>query len=129
MTLRILPILLFTVPAVGLAQVSVSYSASGQTGQPIQISAPASTGLDQGIYVVPDTRNLRIAFSTSAPAGVKWFTFSNMGGAYAQELAPAGTDASSSWITPAAGDMGYIVEADGRSYYLWLVDYSLHPFK
>lgn len=129
MTVRILPIFLLAVPALVQAQVSVGYTSSGQTGQPIQISAPASTGLDQGIYVVPDTRNLRISYSTSAPSAVKWYSFSNMGGAYATELNPSGSDASSSWISPASGDMGYIVEADGRSHYLWLVDCSMHPFK
>lgn len=130
MTIRLLPILIFcqAVPALALAQVSVSYTSSGQSGQPIQISAPAGTGLDQGIFVVPDTRNLRIAFNTTAPSAVKWYSFSNMGGAYATELTASGTDSSSSWISPAPGDMGYVIETDGRSYYLWLVDYSRQPF-
>ena len=130
MTVRFLPILLLcqVVPTIALAQVSVSYTTPRPSGEPIQVSAPASAGLDLGIYIVPDTENLRISFSSSAASDIKWYSFSNLGAAYAGELTPAGSDGSSSWITPAPGDMGYVIEEGGRNHYLWLVDYSRHPF-
>lgn len=110
------------------AQISVEYSSSTQPLQPIRVSAPANTGLDAGIYVVPDIRGLRISYSTSTPSAVKWFSFSSMGAAYASELPASGSDGGTSWILPSAGDMGYVLEEGGRSHYLWLVDYSQHPF-
>lgn len=110
------------------AQISVEFATSAQTCQPIHISAPANTGLDQGIYVVPDLTDLRIRYATSMPSAVKWYTFSSMGAAYAEELTPAGVDSGSSWIIPASGDLGYVVEDGGRSHYIWLIDYSAHRF-
>lgn len=130
MNVRSLTIILLcqTVATTALAQISVSYSSQGHSELPIHVAAPAGTGLDQGIYVVPDTGGLRISCSSSTPSAVRWYSFSNMGAAYAQALSPGGTDGTSSWITPSAGDMGYVVEDGGRSYYLWLVDYSRHQF-
>lgn len=94
--------------------------------QPVAVPAEASTGLDAGIFVLPATQGVTISYTANtASADVKWYRFSNLGGAYAEELAVVRNGAKAS-IEAQHSDMGYIVEEGSRRTCFWVVDYSAH---
>lgn len=99
-----------------LAPAAVTFT--GAAADAVVITPTASTGLE-AVYVLPSTDGVTMEF-TGASASARWSVFSNMGGAYAQE---AGTGTS---LPCRSGDMGYIVEDNGRQTCFWVVDYSTH---
>ena len=98
----------------------------GYSLQPVMVSAESSSGLE-AIYVVPGGQpSARIVYEASSQQ-VRWYRFSNLGGAYAEEVA---TDHSGNrWSIPVAGtDMGYIIEDGSTRHCYWVVDYQAHRF-
>lgn len=93
----------------------------------VSVAPEAASGLE-GIYVLENTAGVRAVYHTSAPSAVKWYRFSNLGGAYAEEIASAAGEGGS-YITLGSGDFGYIIEADGRQHCFWVTDYSGHEFR
>lgn len=114
------------------AGVTLSYSGTTASAHPIHLDAPASTGINGGIYVVPDVNGLRITHTSSASpstGGTKWLRYSTLGAAYAEEITPSGHDAGTSWLDSPRGDMGYVIESQGEApVYIWVTDYSAHTF-
>lgn len=111
------------------ADVTLAYINTSVSENTIHLDAPASAGLNGGIYVTPSVTGLRVSCTSANPERVKWSRFSALGAAYAEEIQPSGHDASSSWLDSPKGDMGYVIEADGQpTLYIWLADYSAHPF-
>lgn len=100
---------------------------SGVTQTPIRIDADASTGLE-GIYVLPTTIGVTMSYTAKSAADVHWYRFSNLGAAYAEEIA---SSRSGSTVTTQAqsGDMGYIIEEGSTRIYYWVVDYSAHQLE
>ncbi len=96
-------------------------SFEGTSKNVITITPEASTGLES-VYVLYEAASVKASYPS---ASARWYRFSNLGGAYAEEV-QAMTQGASSVITLSPGDMGYIVEADGRQHCYWLVDYSQH---
>lgn len=94
---------------------------SGAADKAVRIDAAASTGLE-AIYVLPATQGVTMEFEGASPQA-RWSAFSAMGGAYAEEI---GTGTSA---TCRPGDMGYIVEDNGRQHCFWVVDYSQHELQ
>lgn len=89
----------------------------------IPIEPPAATGLDQ-LYVCYDTNNSTVKFPTLNPQ-TKWYRYSNLGGAYAEEITEGigYYDGFSTLVNPPV-DTGYIIEdGDARSYF-WIVGYK-----
>ncbi len=85
----------------------------------------SNTGLDN-IYVAYSTGGLTMVYNAqSASSAVKWYRFSSLGGAYAEEVVPT---RSGSRVTLSAdqGDMGYIIEEGSERHCYWLIDYSKH---
>lgn len=100
-------------------------SFGGASHQPVRVSVPASTGLD-AVFVAYTTDGLTISYTTSsAGSQVKWSKYSNLGGAYAQELIPTKNGSTYS-ISAESGDMGYLIEEGTSHYYFWLTDYAAH---
>lgn len=99
-----------------LAPAAVNFT--GAAADAVIITPAASTGLE-AVYVLPSTDGVTMEFA-GASASARWSVFSNMGGAYAQE---AGIGTS---LPCRSGDMGYIVEDNGRQTCFWVVDYSAH---
>lgn len=99
-----------------LASAAVNFT--GAAADAVIITPAASTGLE-AVYVLPSTDGVIMEFA-GASASARWSVFSNMGGAYAQE---AGIGTS---LPCRSGDMGYIVEDNGRQTCFWVVDYSAH---
>ncbi len=95
---------------------------SGST-LPVLTETPAvSSGLD-AVYVAPTVEGLSVTYTGEGASEARWSRFSSMGGAFAEEVATGPV------LERPEGDMGYIVEAGGRSYMFWLVDYSRHPLE
>lgn len=93
----------------------------------VSVAPEASSGLE-GIYVVENASGVRAVYPTSTPQSVRWYRFSNLGGAYAEEIAGSTGDGGS-YITLGAGDYGYIVEHEGRNHCFWVTDYAGHTFR
>lgn len=111
------------------AGVTLSYVNAPTSESAIRIDAPASSGLNGGIYVAPSVTGLRISCTGTRPASIKWQRYSTLGAAYAQDIQPSGHDATSSWLDSPRGDTGYVITADGQPpIYIWITDYSAHPF-
>lgn len=111
------------------ADISLSYVGTPASDPAIHVDTPASAGLNGGIYVVPSVAGLRITCTSNASENVKWQRFSSLGAAYADDVAPSGHDATSSWLDSPQGDMGYAIQSDRQpTIYIWLVDYSTHTF-
>ena len=111
------------------ADISLSYVGTPASDPAIHVDTPASAGLNGGIYVVPSVAGLRITCTSNASENVKWQRFSSLGAAYAEDVAPSGHDATSSWLDSPQGDMGYAIQSDRQpTIYIWLVDYSTHTF-
>lgn len=94
---------------------------SGLSNTSIEIAAEASTGL-AAIYVLPTTSGV-VMTDNSLSADAKWYAFSSLGGAYAEELGTGSSQACRQ------GDMGYIAEDRGRQICYWIVDYSTHQLR
>jgi gliding motility-associated-like protein len=122
----------FAVIATTLLAVASSANAAlnftGNTLDVIKISPDASTGLAE-LYVIDNTSGVTASYrATSATATVQWYRFSNLGGAYAEEITSVTRDGATSSIKLQSGDMGYIVEENGRQYCYWVVNYADHQF-
>lgn len=86
-----------------------------------------NTGLDK-IYVCYDMTNVDIIYETSTPSSVKIYRFSNLGGAYSEDVKNVEYESSRLRINNAAGNCGYIVEDGDKRYYYWIVDYLPYRF-
>ena len=94
---------------------------NGLSDKAVRVEVAASTGLE-AVYVLPSTQGVTMEFE-GASTQAKWSAFSAMGGAYAEEM---GTGSS---VPCRQGDMGYIVEDNGRQTCFWVIDYSLHQLQ
>lgn len=97
---------------------------SGNSTEVITVSPEASTGLE-AIYVIDGTAGVHASFAFSGATAPTWQRYSSMGGAYAEPVMAEVSGGISS-IVLSDGDMGYIVESEGRQHCFWVVDYSAH---
>ena len=97
---------------------------SGNPLPVIEIEADATSGLER-IYVLHTKEGVKVSFVAGNGGVPQWKRFSAMGAAYAEPVA-AVVDGPKATITLEAGDMGYLVEADGRQHCFWITDYSRH---
>ncbi len=96
---------------------------SGNAKPAVEITPETSSGLET-VYVLESTAGITASYPYTGSAPT-WRRFSNMGGAYAEDVAATNAGGVST-ITLSAGDMGYIVEHDGRQHCYWVADYSAH---
>lgn len=94
----------------------------------LEYDADKSTGLDK-IYVAYDLTNATINYRSDNPYTVKWFRYSNLGGAFAEELSTIEVENGSSILKNPKGDYGYIIEDNDTRYYFWLVEYKDKRFQ
>jgi len=92
----------------------------------VEIKPEASSGLE-AVYVLPgDDASVRIVYTASTQQ-VRWYRFSSLGGAYAEEISAEREE--NHWSVPFGHeDMGYIVEDGTERHCFWVVDYSRHRF-
>lgn len=94
---------------------------------PVNVTPEKASGLDQ-LVVIESGRGLMVFFEEkglkSAP---QWQRFGRMGGGFAEPVAATWDGVSTSVLNNPEGNMGYIVKADDKTYYFWIVDYSTFP--
>lgn len=95
---------------------------SGNSIRVLSVEPEVSTGLEK-IYVAYNLQGVSASYESVTP--VKWLRFSNLGGAFAEEV-PGIVHDGDRWVLPAVDpDMGYIVEtSDGRRHCFWIVGYA-----
>ncbi len=99
---------------------------TGLSHAAVEIRPEVSSGLEAVYVLSGDDASARIVY-TASTGQVRWYRFSTLGGAYAEEI-EAERDGSR-WSVPFAGeDMGYIVEDGTSRHCYWVVDYSRHRF-
>lgn len=109
---------------VAYANAFAQVSFSGNSLPIINVQPERSTGLDM-IYVLNTTEGVSVSYTSRlGVAGVKWLSFQESGGGYAQEVTDVIYDGSVSTLKNIVGNSGYIIEDGSERYYFWLVDYS-----
>lgn len=97
----------------------------GAVSAPVEIVPAASTGLEK-VIVVDGLAGVKIVYAADA-SPVKWYRFSNLGGAYAEEISGVQrTDNIYTYSPASADDMGYLIEDGTRRYCFWVVNYANH---
>lgn len=90
---------------------------------------PTTTSGLQNVIVVEDASTAVLSYdagSSAAAASARWYRFSALGGGYAEPVNTATANGSITSIQLSRGDMGYIVETNGRQFPYWVVDYATH---
>lgn len=100
-------------------------SFSGNSRDVIALQPQSSTGLNN-IYVLYDTNGVSINYKASSSERVTWYRFSNLGGAYAEQIVNVIYSNGIYALPNVEGDMGYIVEDGTKRTYFWVVDYASH---
>ncbi len=118
------PLKLFPLAITAIPAYCAALDFEGAATRPVEITTEASTGLD-AVYVLRDGAGIRLSHTSASPASVRWYRFSRLGGAYAEELTPA-VSATKSSVPLDGQDMGYIIEENGRRKCYWIIDYSAH---
>lgn len=95
----------------------------------IHLDAAAASGLNGGIYVLPDAAGQRLSVSLQPGQSAHWEMFDRRGAAYAEAVTPVAQSATESTVVLPAGDCGVTVEVGGAVTYLWIVDYATHPLR
>lgn len=104
---------------------SASLKFSGTASSVITETPESSTGLNN-IYVIDGTDGVTASYTSQSSANtVKWYRFSNLGGAYAEQVSVTNDGATTS-LQLGPDDMGYIIEDGSRRYYYWIVNYANH---
>ena len=96
----------------------------GNSREIITITPPTSTGLNN-IYVLNSTAGVSISY-TATNGTINWYRYSNLGGAYAEQITDIIQSGSTYTLSNVTGDMGYIIEDGTKQIYFWIVDYSIH---
>lgn len=118
--------LLFT--ALAAAHPAFAISIEGSVEPAVEIHPDVSTGLE-AVIVVSDCQGVKLSYTaSSASASVKWYRFSSLGGAYAEEI-PFTVSGANSSVVLDSSDMGYIVEENGRNTCYWVINYSNHELR
>lgn len=109
----------FAVLLVGVCGASAqSLAFEGASKAPVQVDVDKNTGLS-GLYVLENADGVAVSF-TGQSGAVRWLRFGAYGAAHAEE---AGELAS---LRLTADDCGLMVEAGGRQYCFWIVNYANH---
>lgn len=114
----------------GVSLCSVSYmraadiSFEGSQKEIISIVPERNTGLDM-LYVAYDTAQLSRMVISGTSAGVTVSRYSNLGGGFSEPVTIS-YEGGNAVVSDPAGDMGYIITDNGKSTYIWLVNYAAH---
>ncbi len=107
------------------ASAEASLNFVGLTHEAVVCEAPASSGLE-AVYVLPTSAGVSARWTTTSTA--KCYRFSNLGGAYAEEIAATVADGAITFaLSP--GDMGYIIEDGSARHCFWVTDYAAHALE
>lgn len=118
-------IISLAIGCLGTTMVEAQLSFSNIQLKAIEIQPDVQSGLEQ-LYVIRKAQGAKASYSTSTGTHPKWYRFSNLGGAYAEEITDVSYDGPVSSIEISPSDMGYIVEDGGRQHCYWIVNYADH---
>ncbi len=124
-TLRMTTVVFAAVTSVALQAASLNVSTP--YFQSLNFDADKNSGLD-GIVVAYNTQDASMTFDSGGSAVTKWERFSQLGGAYAEEIPFSPEGQGKATATASKGDYGYIITTANRTYYYWVTDYSEHRF-
>lgn len=97
-------------------------------GRPAYNHTPEiSTGLTGGVFVIYSLNNATIEFSGEDDYPISWRLFRENGAASSTPISGAIQNGNISTLNISEADCGYIIEQNGESYYLWIIDYSQSP--
>ena len=117
------PVFLAACLTAGLPLSAIDFS--GLSADPVRIATDMSTGLE-AVYVLPSTVAVTMSYTAaSSTSTVKWYRFSNLGAAYAEEI-PCTRTGKTITASVQQGDMGYMIEEGSTRTCFWIVDYSVH---
>ena len=128
---RISTYLIFAISTCGLPLACVAAPAltfNGNTLRPIEVKPERTTGLDN-IYVLYDLSGVSMSVAVSDPAAAKIYKFSNLGGAYSEEIKSTHIEDGKIVLDKVEANLGYIVEDGTQSYYYWVVEYKEYRLK
>lgn len=100
---------------------------TGNSLQAVEVTPERSTGLDK-IYVLYDVEGVKFSIPVSNISTAKIYRYSNLGGAYAEEINNVEKSGNILTVLEAEGNMGYIVEDGDMRYYYWLTEYKPYRF-
>ncbi len=112
----------FLFPVAVSAQVAIE----GTDYPPVVIQPEASTGLS-AIYVLHSCQgNAAITYQSKNTSHPVWYTFGQLGAAYAEPIADGKIEYSgnTSILRDMRADCGYVIEDGNARTYFWLTDYS-----
>lgn len=89
----------------------------------VDIKPGKETGLD-AVYVLHDLNGVSVAYESTDVDNVKWYKFSNLGGAYSEPLTDVITADNRSILNNPAGSYGYMIKDGNKTVSFWLIDYS-----
>lgn len=88
----------------------------------VTITPPASSGLEE-VYVLNSIIKTNISYrAASESSKVTWYRFNSMGAGILHEVIATGSPVST--VRLQKGDMGYLIEENGRQHAFWIIDYS-----
>ncbi|MDE6715860.1 MAG: gliding motility-associated C-terminal domain-containing protein [Muribaculaceae bacterium] len=105
------------------AQISVT----SDDFSPIMINPSSSSGI-KSVWVVYNAAHITVSYDGGG-SNVKWYKFSKLGAAYAEEINDVPFSNGKSMLLHPEGDMGYAVEANGATTYIWIVNYKSAELK
>lgn len=118
----IIPTLLLLSGTAGIHAAGLSFS--GSSHEVIEVKPDKNTGLDN-IYVVYNTDGVTAFYETTS-SSISWQRYSNLGGGFAEEMSGVRRVDGGFAVDNIAGDMGYIIEDNGRRSCFWIVNYQPH---
>lgn len=124
MKLRIIRIIIALLAFYAVPAFALEVDFDGNTKEVISIVPEKSTGLEM-IYVAYDCSAIREMRVKGVSNVSQVYKYKNLGGGFAEPINFQVTD-SEIVIPSPEGDMGYIIEADGRNIAFWIVDYLPH---
>lgn len=108
-------------PVVVSAAPALSFS--GNTLKAVEVTPERNTGLDK-IYVLYDVKGVSFSVPVVNINNARIYRYSNLGGAYAEEINSVVKRGSELVLETFDGDLGYIVEDGDNRYYFWIVNYE-----
>ncbi|MFR1236367.1 MAG: gliding motility-associated C-terminal domain-containing protein [Barnesiella sp.] len=88
----------------------------------------SSTGLE-GVYVIYGTNGVSIQYTADTNSEITWYKFDYRGAAYGTIVPEAVQNGNISILQPIDANCGYMIEQNGRSDFLWIVDYLSYPLE
>lgn len=101
---------------------------SGNTLKAIEVTPPSNTGLNS-IFVINNVEGVSMTYEATSTGDVRWMRFSNLGGAFAEEINDIKVEGKNYTLESFEGDMGYIIYDGEKCTYFWIINYMSHPFK